>query len=272
MSSNYDDIRKYLLGDIEAADREAIDLRLLDDEDYGVEALAAEDLLIESYLDGELTEAEMARFHSHYLISEARDRRLKELAAFRAAVRQSDSEGGEAFETEPQAGGWSFADWLRGFNPVPVVAILLIAVIGAGLWFYFSIGRPSGLEQEYAALNRRDMSDLTGLSTYSSVELFPGTMRSNNPGSRFKAESLTEAVLFRLPIEAMGEEIPYRVMVLRDGNAVFSVYDQRPVRNGSVQEIRVLLPKKIFVRGQYQIRVSQLGTKAAPFVYNFVVE
>lgn len=273
MTSDEREIREYLLGGLAAEELERIDLRIIEDEEYGVEAMAAEDRLIESYLDGELSEEESEQFRTNYLTSEPRAQRVKEFAALRAAVVANDSPVmSPVVEAREDRDGGLFS-WLFSLRPAVAMATVgLFAILGAVAWIYF-VDKPSSLESEYAALNRQDKTDLSGFSQYSKVELSPGTLRSTDSASKIAIGNQTESIMFRLPLNFdPPPDAIYRALVLRDGKGVFSVYDQRPIRVGSLLEVRVLLPRSIFERGSYQIQLAQLETKAAPVIFNFNVE
>ena len=270
MNSNYDDTKEYLLGGLDPGGRESIELRVIEDEEFGTEAMAAEDQLIESYLDGELSEDDVRRFTSSYLVTEERVRRVKELAALRAAVSRSSSPRVEAV----QKTGFDLSNFFGRFGPalaMGAAALVLVAVAG---WWLFSSDRPAtDLESQYASLNKGDMSDLNRLAAYSEVELVPGTLRSTDGGSKIVTSNLTETVLFRLPLDfEPPSDTQFRALILRDEKGIFTVDNLRPVRDSSGLEFRVLLPKALFQSGQYQIRLSQYESKNAPIVFNLTAE
>ena len=270
MTPNYERFKEYLLGGLSVEERENLELQIIDDPDFGTEALVAEEHLIESYVGEELSPSEADRFRSQYLITDERLKRLKEFAAFRAAIVDQPRLN---FGTEEKhvTNRVSLFERLRPFTVVAVGALVLIV---ASLLLYKSvIQRPSTIESEYAAMNSRDMSDLNALSEYSKVELTPGTFRGGDAGDTLRPIDLTESALFRLHL---GFDPPpdarYRVLVLRDDRQIFEVGSKDVVRNESVKEVRVLLPKKIFERGQYVIRLEQYESSNAPVVFNFTVK
>lgn len=270
MTSNERDIREYLLGGLAAEEQELVELRMIEDDDYGIEALAVEDRLIESYLDGELSDDESKRFRSNYLTSDARVKRVKEFVALRAVLVANRTQTSTVMQ---EAGGGFFA-FLRGFGPATAyagAAVLLIAIAGA--WFLSSTAGPTQLEQEYAKLNESDMNDLTKFASTSSVELTPGTYRSGDPGTKVATSTLTDKVLFRLPL--MFESAPearFDVALIRDGKSVFTIPGMRPVSDRGGSELRVLFPKTAIQSGQYQISLTQPGTSLAPVNYAFTAE
>jgi hypothetical protein len=265
MGPNYEDIRSYLLGNLAESERESIDLRIIEDEDFGVEARAVEDQLIESYIDGELNDEETANFRSNYLVSEARANKVRELAALRSAVaRKQDA------PAEP-ATGWTLSGLFAGLRPVPAFAgLAIIVLIGVAAWIYFA-DRPTALETEYAALNRSDLSDVRTLGQYTAVELIPGTYRSGDPASIVKTSEATKTILFSLPLTFDPPSgTRFRAEVTQEGKRLFSVPETNVVRDAGGSKVRVLLPlEPLKKKGQYQIILSQIGTENSPVVFGF---
>lgn len=270
MTSNERDIREYLLGGLTAEEQEPIDLRIVEDDDFSIEALAAEDRLIENYVDGELSDEDSERFRSNYLTSDARAQRVKEFVALRAVLAANQRETSTA--TQETSGG--LLAFLRGLSPVTAfagAAVLLVAIAGA--WYLYSTNGPSALEQEYAKLNERDMTDLSKFASESSVELNPGTYRSGEARSKVVTGTLTDSVMFRLPLMfEPGPDSRFDVTLMRDGKAVFKIPGLRPVKDRAGSEIRVLFPSKVIRSGQYELSLTQPGTTLAPVNYTFTAE
>lgn len=270
MRSDYENIKEYLLGGLDAQERESIELRIIEDEEFSVEALAAEDELIESYVDGDLNGNDEGRFRSDYLTTEERVRRVKEFAALRAAIAREHSQARET--TEKSRSG--FLGFLNRMRPIPALtaaAVLLIAV--AGLWFFLSNRGPTGLEKEYAALNQSDMTDLSRFASHSAVELRSSTLRSGDAGSKVATGSLTETVLFRLPLTFDPEpSARFDVVLLQEGKSKFTVPGVGPVTNGDGSEVRVLLPREVIKTGQYQISLTRPETTFSPVLFTFTAE
>jgi len=275
MNSNHEDIRKHLLGDLGMEERENLESRIIEDDGFGMEALAAEDILIESYVDGELSDAEAEKFRSNYLTTEARVQRVKEFVALRAAARAlGDPDRSEQRADEHTTSRWNFTRFFASLTPAMSVGLLiLIAGTGVGVWLYFSDGRMSALESEYAALNRDDFSDPTTLALYSNVPVLPNTFRGAESGTKVTTATLTQGVLFRLPLTfEPTPDAKFQAAVIREGKTIFRVEDRRPVKVGSAYEIRVLLPRSVIVKGQNQISLLQSGADVAPVLFQFTAE
>lgn len=81
------EIRKYLLGNIQAEDeRRKIEKRLMLDDDYFEELLMQEEELIQDYVDGQLSTDERQSFEKHFLISEERRHKIQFARALRRYI------------------------------------------------------------------------------------------------------------------------------------------------------------------------------------------
>ena len=76
-------LRQYLLESLQEKEAEELDLQIISNKSLEEELYLAEDALIEDYLDETLPAAEVELFHKNFLISEAREDQLKELAALK---------------------------------------------------------------------------------------------------------------------------------------------------------------------------------------------
>jgi hypothetical protein len=117
------EIRRYLLGDLDAAGAAALEDRYVADPDLLEDVRAAEDALIDAFLDGRLRSAERDRFEAHYLASPVhRDRVAIARALRRRAAGPAESS---------TAGPW-FYGWMA----------MAAAVVLASLWIVSRGGSP----------------------------------------------------------------------------------------------------------------------------------
>lgn len=86
------EIRKYLLGEIEAEDeRRKIEERLMLDDDFFEELSMQEDELIQDYVDDHLSADERRRFEKHFFISEERRQKIEFARALRRYIDERQS-------------------------------------------------------------------------------------------------------------------------------------------------------------------------------------
>jgi hypothetical protein len=111
------EIRRYLLGDLDEAAAAALEDRYVVDPALLEDVRAAEDALIEAFLDGRLRPAERARFEAHYLASPVHRDRVavaRRLRLWTEAPRVS------------AAGGW-FYGWMAAAAAVVLVSLWIVS-------------------------------------------------------------------------------------------------------------------------------------------------
>lgn len=263
-------LKQYLLGTLPESENEDLDLRLISDESFAEELSLAEHELIEDHLEGSLSSDETVVFESNFVVSPERQALLREISLLKAfAKKKIGSREQEEFlpHPAPRSGFFSFY-----FRPILAVAAILVAVLAIGLiWNTYLRETRSPREIEFAELNKRDLSDLSQLTSYYPVNLSSGTFRDAASASKQSADKLTETVLFRLALPAnTADTAIFQAKIRRTGAPDFTLSDVRAYRNPNGQEIRLLVPKEILQKGQYQIFLEQKAAPAA--TYAFTVE
>ena len=164
-------LKKYLLGSLDAASSEEIGLQIIADETFEEQLLIAENDLFEDFLDKILSSEEEKLFNENFLISQQRKNQLDEINFFRQFAKkniQAENVVGQNVETTQ-----SFLEKLKNlFNfkikfAVPVLAgLLIILAIGFG-WRLFYDDQPvelTSLEKQYSELNRQEFDNPALLS------------------------------------------------------------------------------------------------------------
>jgi hypothetical protein len=112
-------LRRYLLGQLGEEDTERLDRRLLADGDAFAELEAAQDDLIEDYLDGTLDAEERAAFEAHFLASPLHQRSLECARMIRERMLR---DAGPARRNRPGTVG----TWLGAIAALLLIAIWLV--------------------------------------------------------------------------------------------------------------------------------------------------
>lgn len=157
-------LRQYLLGtlgDVSARDR--VEERLMDDEDFAARIGAAEDELIEEFLDGEMSAEESDRFSRFFLAPPERKRQLRltrDLRRISAASHKGVPHPERTLAYRPGQLGWHHFAALGA----------LLVTVGVGVWFVvgYRSDTSRGLEQLSAAYRDRRPTEarLSGLKDY----------------------------------------------------------------------------------------------------------
>lgn len=275
MNSKFNDpasLRLYLLGNLDDAAQARIETRLMTDEQFGNEISAAEEELIEDFLEGALTPVESRLFNSHFLTSDVRKAQLREISLLKSYVKDLDLRERRTDPVVDSRGG--FIDSLKAYMRPLLLgsAGLAILLIGGLIWSGYFRGPGSALEKEYSDLNKADLSNLSELSRYSTVNLSSGSFRNGDSLSRQTADRLTDTVLFRLALPSkFTEGSTIKAKISRGPVAVFTIESSRVYGSTVGQEVRLLVPKSILQKGQYQISVDD-NSGAEVGTFAFVIE
>ncbi|HET6977044.1 MAG TPA: CHAT domain-containing protein [Pyrinomonadaceae bacterium] len=151
-------VKRYLLQQLSDPERQEIELRILNDDNFSAELEAAEDELIDEYLADELSSDERERFEQNFLTTPARHSKLRSSEAMK---RYFDKLPDDPF---PKGGRFeSLRKWLRKtflpsgssiviFSPAAIAIFMVFAFVGLLIW-YTQFYR-SNLRQGLLALNK----------------------------------------------------------------------------------------------------------------------
>jgi hypothetical protein len=159
-TGDYNEIRRYLLGGLTEEGRQAIEQRMLTDEDFFEELLFAEEELADQYLNEGLSEEERRDFEGHFLSTPERRRKLR----FARALNRYVSENSEAARAEaegsaarpsipalaapPPARTWAervSAFWVGRSRTLRLSAAFALVALIAGVVWLVSAPRPRPL-------------------------------------------------------------------------------------------------------------------------------
>ena len=129
-----DPIRLYLLGNFDDRAREEFERRLFADDELLEKVMAAEDLLIEDFLTGDLSTDEAAMFEKNFLVSEERRQKLRLTKPLRTYAKKTSEVSPKIFPSDPR---WTWRQWVSPLflRRVAVAAAILIAAVG--IWRIF---------------------------------------------------------------------------------------------------------------------------------------
>lgn len=234
-------MRRYLLGQLEEAEQERIELELLTDPSFGEEFDTVVDELTDQYVRDELTDDERKRAEKYFLNTPVRQQKLefaKEL------LSHADAELGEAAEMATvrpiaEQGSPSLLDQIRAFWRRPSFAHVglsaAVVLVVAGLVFVlFSFNNSS----QYVAL------DLALSNANRAEGTAPAQVRVAGAGLKVDLtipEQAKEAKAFRLKL--VGENGVERDLTI----------DER-----DDQTIAVTIPAAWLSRGSYVIHLSMV--------------
>lgn len=271
-------LRKFLLGTVEDEERQQIESLFLTDPQMKERLFAAEQELIDDFVEDCLSSAERERFLSRYGETAAQRRKLRIAKSIQEwAANQLNT---APVVAEPTISIWGrLLDRLR-LKPVLVIPIAVtaaLAIVFAVVW----VNRGSrerqrqhlAIEQELAQLNAPSRLS-EGPLQIPSLTLKPGSVRSVEPQPELTVRrdvSFAEVGLlwmqkehypsYNAVVRGPGDDKPYNIPNLRAEN-----------EGGKVIRIR-LIPHMLTI-GNYQIQLSGVsadGNTSPPEVYSFTV-
>lgn len=264
-------LREFLLGGLDDDQRDRIEGQFLTDAQTRERILAAEQDLIEDYLEDSLTTEEREKFISLYARTSEQRRKLR---ITKTIKNWATTETALPHASSPKVSNWDrLRNWLR-LRPaiVPIAVAIMIAIVIAAVWLNRrERNRLMVIEQELAQLNSPSSMRETP-AQMTRVELWPVAVRSTD---KFKEITRENVQFVELILPWTKERYSkYQVEVRPvDGSDSFVIRNPVAGSNGDYA-IRVRLPVHYLKRGQYQVILSGInpdGTAGPSEEYIFFV-
>ncbi|HEY4423740.1 MAG TPA: hypothetical protein VGN10_06010 [Pyrinomonadaceae bacterium] len=262
-------LRQFLLGQVDDQERQRLESMFVTGALSRERVMAAEQHLMDDFLDDSLTPKDKERFLAQYGETPAEQRKL------RIAQSIHDWAATEATAVAATAGSrWSSLFGRIRLKPifaVPVAAVVLIAIVVAVItlrsrWEQQNIHL--AMQQELERLNSPSMLREPSAG---SVTLTPGTVRSAEAENEVTPPANAEFVELRL-LWTQKERFPsYQATIRRFEEEESFTIPNLQLDSGNV--IRLRLPPRLLTRGLYQIEVSGVdanGTTGPTEEYKFV--
>ncbi len=142
-------LRRYLLGQLTAAEQEEIEKELIANGDLFEELLVIEDEIIDEYLHGEFSPTDVAAFETQFLSTPERYNQLKFGRIFQTFLLQNKPIAAPEFMRAPKRSGWMQFPFSSPWR-LAAVAIVIVG-IALGTWQLFF--RQSEVDKGLIALN-----------------------------------------------------------------------------------------------------------------------
>lgn len=271
-------LRQFLLGRVADEERQRIESLFITDSQMKDKVLAAEQRLIDDYLEDCLTSADKEAFLLFHGDTAAQRRKLEIARSIQEwAVNQP---GRAPIVRKPALSLW---DRLRERLPIkpiviiPVAATAVVAIVFGLVWVN---NREAERNRQFLAVQQ----ELAQLNTPSRLREVPAAMvnltlkptmvRSVDPQPELASRSNVQIVELRL-LWMQSEDYPrYQVLVRRSSEDQPYTIDNVPIENYGGKVIRIRVPARILSRGNNQIEVTGVaadGSKSPPEIYSFFV-
>jgi hypothetical protein len=260
-------IRQYLLGYSDADTAEAIELRLVANDEYLQEFSMVTDELIEDYLGGNLSAAEATRFQTHFLKT---PRRLRKLEIAKALLEKAAPRAGSNTQSTGHSNVRNFPQPEARHQRYWQVAALVSIVVFAGLIAWAILRNrstvPGGeLQAELLRLNSPGPAASAGPSVQLSI--VPVTVRALGEDRRVVVGADTQTVVIRLGLVDKVYDSYQASLQTVEGNELGKIPPLKPVTGDEGRFIEVRLPAQRLQAHHYRIRLRAL---TAPDTYEDV--
>jgi methionine-rich copper-binding protein CopC len=255
------EVRRYLLGQLEEAEQERIELRLLTDPAFGEEFDTVVDELTDQYVRDELTDEERKRAEEHFLSTPERREKLEfatELLSQADAKRGQRAERSQVATVRPvvQPATPSLLDQIRAFWRQPsysrltLLAAVLLVVAGL-VFFLLSFGNSSEYMALYVPLSSSDRAE----------SLAPVSAQLAGAGLELN-----------LPLPEQVKNVKVTLKLVDENGVVRDL----TIAERLDQTIKVRIPAAWLSRGSYVVHLSMVNADGSEErvrgSYNFVVE
>jgi hypothetical protein len=249
-------LREFLLGGLDDDERDRIESQFLTDSEARERVLAAEQDLIEEYLEDSLTEADRERFTSLYARTSEQRRKLR----ITRSIKSWASGQAALPQTIPvTVSSWArLRNWLR-LKPavVPIAVVLLIALVIVAVWLNGRIEHRNtvlAIEQELAQLNSPASLRETPPQTVP-LQLSPGATRSGEQAKEISTGDEVSFVDLILPWSKTELYPKYQAQLSSvDGDESYTIPNLQP-QTDEDHVIRLRLPTRLLKRGHYKIEL-----------------
>jgi hypothetical protein len=269
-------VREFLLGKVDEEERERIESLFLTDPQARERVLAAEQDLIEDYLEDSLTAADKKIFLSRYGHTPAQQRKLQINKSIKDwALRESVLPHTELAKSS----AWARLRERLRLRPVlviPIAVTAMVVIAVASVWLSSRREKQDSylaIEQELAQLNTpASLREIP--PNMKSLVLLPFAQRSGEKEKEFEKTAETRLVELRLPWIQRERFSSYRVQVLSvDGDESFIIANLQAEDDGAYR-IRIRLPARLLRRGYYRVRLTGItpdGSAGLTEEYTFAV-
>ena len=264
-------LRQFLLGQVDDQERQRLESMFVTGTLSNERVMAAEQHLLDDFLEDSLTPEDKKRFLAQYGETPAEQRKLRIAQSIRDWAATSAEETAVAAAAGSRWSGLFGRIWLKPVFAVPIAAVVLIAIVVAVIalrsrWEQQNIHR--AMQQELVRLNSPSMLREPSVG---SVTLTPGAVRSAEAENQVTPPANAEFVELRL-VWTQKERFPsYQATIRRFEEEESFTIPNLQLDSGNV--IRLQLPPRFLTRGLYQIEVSGVDAKGGPSEeYTFVVK
>jgi hypothetical protein len=268
--------RRFLLGDVDALERERIERLFISEPEINTKILLAEDDLIEDYLEDSLTPSDRDKFLGQYGSTTAERQKLR----ITRSIKEYAAAEARFTQTAPAIATWR--TFLASFRQrrmlfIPIAAVLTVSFLLAAAWLVRlnlknadENNRRLVIERKLAELNAPGVRD--DPSRVPAMILLPISIRSVGPQTEMKRRVNMPVVQLDLLSNQKDKYPSYQALVRRVGtNDQFKISGLQMENGPKGNFIRVRLATHLLQNGLYQVVLSPDSEPSANEEYSFTV-
>lgn len=272
-------LRQFLLGKVEDEERQRIESLFLTDSLMKERIFAAEQELIDDYLEDCLSTADRETFLSLYADTAEQRRKLR-IAKSIQEWAENQLKTPPPVSPEPAISAWSGLRAQLRLKPVLVVPIAVAAMVAIVVAIVWVNSRRNERNRQYLAIQQ----ELAQLNTPASLRevppeisaptLKPGSVRSVEPQPELTIRPNSSVAELRLLWMQKEDYLTYQVILRLPGDVRSYTIPNLIAETEGGKVIRIRLPVHMLTRGNHQIELSGVsadGTTSPPEVYSFTV-
>jgi hypothetical protein len=263
-------IRRFLLGDLEEAEREGLEELFLTDLTFRDQVLMVESELIDEYLGGELDQNDANKFRQVFVVPE----QLRKLRIARSVRNYAQSELARdvpVFDLTPVPTPTLAPETARrnkAYIYLAIAAALIVIAVGS-IWLIRRAqfgqrtaqenNRRSEVEKQLAAANAAATGSIESPEP-GVIPLMLASVSTRRPGPRPTLALNSGADAFDLWLVPTTQYQTYNASLTRvDTHDRFDVFGLRLQSEKEAKLIRLRLPAKLFTPGLYEMELKAIG-------------
>jgi hypothetical protein len=261
-------IRKYLFGYSEPEMAEAIEERLVTDQDYLQTFSIIKEELVEDYLNGDLSAEEVERFKNYFLMTPDRHRKLEITRALAERANNTPAPVSELRQPNERLSFPSRSRW-RG-NKHWLLAAMISGIVIAAFAVWVKLKSPPVMENANNEANKQLRNEIARLNdphvdvpegnTVQQRKLSPVTVRSIGEDRRLLVQPNTQTIVLELVL-ADHSYHTYRASLQNAEGAELAEFEAiNPTGANAGQFVEVRLPAQLLQSRSYQIKLTGLAS------------
>lgn len=257
-------LRQFLLGQIDDQERQRLESMFVTGALSNERVFAAEQHLLDDYLDDSLTEDDKRLFLAQFGETAAEQRKLRIAKSIKQWATSNSEATAVGAGAESRWSRWLARLRLKPVFMIPIATVSIFVLVFAGFVLtgrWQQRNQHLAMEQELTRINTPSMLREVSPSM-PPLKLTPGAVRSTEPENQLTRPATAEFVELHLLWTQRERFSTYRASIRRfDDDERFTIPALQLDNAGNV--IRLRLPTRFLTRGHYRIEVSGVAADGA---------